>query len=179
MKHQSYYDEYKKLHAKDIAELRRCLEAHGGEYDWNAPEHEDECCPIITVGLDYYVGDVDVKRVYFDNDGNIKIHADEHDGWADMTFGPEDVQFGHIDYIMDYMREILTDNEKHLICQAVCDLETGNHLLRKRSDEQKSMIVEVDNALDTPEDERDERQRLIVEQVKLFTDPNYEKPKLG
>ena len=148
MKHQSYYQVYKATQAFEIAELRRCLEAHGGVYDWNDETDENESKPIICVGLDYYVGDVDVNKVYFDEKGNIKIHANEHDGWADMTFDPEDVMFSHLDFIMSYMREILTEHEKELIAQAICDLETGNHLLRKRTVEQKMMIAEVDKAID-------------------------------
>ena len=123
MKHEDFYNEYKQLQAKEIAELRRCLEAHGDEYDWDAPEHEDECRPIICV--------------------------------------------------MSYMRERLTENEKLLISQAVCDLESGNHLLRERTVEQKKMISEVCIAIDTDERKRDDRQTLIVEQVKMCTDPDY------
>lgn len=176
MKHKSYYQVYKATQAFEIVELRRCLEAHGGVYDWNDEANENESKPIICVGLDYYVGDVDVDKVYFDEKGNIKIHANEHDGWADMTFDPEDVMFGHLDFIVSYMREMLTEDEKVLVSQAICDLETGNHLLRHRSIEQRSMIIEVNDALDTPEDKRNERQKLIVEQVKACTVPNFEKP---
>ena len=174
MKHQSYYDEYKKLHAKDIAELRRCLEVHGGEYDWNAPEHEDECCPIITVGLDYYVGDVDVKRIWIDERDKIKVYADEHDGWADMEFDIDDVHFSHVEYIMDYMVEKLSEEEKHLIAKAVTDLETGNHLLYARTPAEKQMINEVLLATNTHESERTDRQNLIYEEYMRCTDPDYE-----
>lgn len=174
MKHQSYYDEYKKLHAKDIAELRRCLEVHGGEYDWNAPEHEDECRPIITVGLDYYVGDVDVKRIFIDKNDQIRVEADEHDGWADMEFSIDDVHFGHVEYIMDYMVEKLSDEEKCLISKAVMDLETGHHLLYARTSEEKQMISEVLLAINTHDSERTGRQNLIYEEYMRCTDPDYE-----
>ena len=174
MKHQSYYDEYKKLHAKDIAELHRCLEVHGGEYDWNAPEHENECSPIITVGLDYYVGDVDVKRIFIDKNDQIRVEANEHDGWADMDFSIDDVHFSHVEYIMDYMVEKLSDDEKHLIAKAVTDLETGNHLLHARTPEEKQMISEVLVATNTHESERTDRQRLICNEYMRCTDPDYE-----
>lgn len=175
MKHKSYHESFKAVQALEIAELRRCLEAHGGEYDWSDERHE---APIVCVSFDYYVGDVDVKRVWIEN-GIIKVHASEHDGYADFTFDVGDIMFSHIDFIMDYMEEILTEGERSLICQAVCDLETGNHLLRERSAEQKEMIAEVCEALNTIEEKRDDRQELIVECVKAFTGPNYEPPKLG
>lgn len=177
MKHQSYYQSYKALQVFEIKELRRCLEAHGGSYNWNDEEHDNESKPIICVNLDYYVGDVDVKRVYLDNAGAIKIEADEHDGWADFTFGVSDVKFGHIDFIMDCMDEILTEKERALICQAASDLESGNYLLRKRTDEQLAMIQEVSKALNTPEQERDSRQVLICEEYRLCTDYEYAKSK--
>ncbi len=177
MKHQSYYQSYKALQAFEIKELRRCLEAHGGSYNWNDEAHENETKPIICVGLDYYVGDVDVNRAYIDDKGAIKIDADEHDGWADMTFDADEVQFGNIGYIMDYMEDILTETEKQLICQAASDLESGNYLLRKRTDEQLTMIQEVSKALNTPEQERDSRQVLICEEYRLCTDYEYAKSK--
>ena len=174
MKHQSFYDEYKKLHAKDIAELRRCLEAHGGMYDWDAPEHVGECCPIITVGLDYYVGDVSVEKVWIDENGRIKVAAEEKDGWADMEFDIDDVHFSHVEYIMDYMAEILTEHEKSLICRAAQDLESGNHLLFRRSQEERDMIKEVLFTIETPAAGRDSRQKLIYVEYMRCTDPDYE-----
>lgn len=174
MRHTSYFNEYKALQRKEIQELEKCLKKCGGAYDWNDDEHEDECRPIICVGLDYYVGDVNVNRVYFDDKGNIKVDADEHDGWADMTFDIHDVQFGDIDYIMSYMTEFLTEQEKHLICQAATDLESGNYLLRKRTDEELQMISEVSSVLKTPENERDEWQKLVYDEYMRCVDPDYQ-----
>lgn len=173
MKHQSYYDEYKKLHAKDIAELRRCLEVHGGEYDWNAPVHEKECRPIITVGLDHYVGDVDVKRIFIDKNDQIRVEATARYGWA-MKFSIYDVHFSHVEYIMDYMVEKLSDDEKHLIAKAVMVLKTGNHLFYARTPEAKQIINEVLVATNTHESERTDRQKLIYDMYMRYTDPDYE-----
>ena len=105
MKYQDYYNDYKEIQALEIAELHRCIEAHGGEYDWNAPEHENEYKPIVCANLGYYVGDVDVNRVHVDIMGRIIIDAKEHDGYADMQFDAEDVAFSHLSFIMDYMSE--------------------------------------------------------------------------
>ena len=177
MKHQSFYDDYRQLHAKDIAELRRCLEAHGGVYDWDAPEHEDECNPIVTVGIDSYVGDVDVRKVWINDRNEIKVYAKEHDGYCEGEFDVDDIHFGHVEFIMDYMKEILTEHERELICDAACDLESGNHLLRPRDEEHRCMIDELIHTLNTPADKRDERQNLIFEEYRLCTDYDYAQSK--
>ena len=173
MKHQSYYETYKATQALEIAELHRCLEAHGGVHEWG----DETLMPIVCISTNYYTGDVRVTEVYIDGNGHLKINADEIDGWCQFTIDPEEVMYGHIDFIIDYMGEILTNDEKRLICQAACDLESGNYLIRKRTDEQLKMIEEVLKAINAPEEKRTERQKLIAEEYRLCTDFDYAQSK--
>lgn len=72
---------------------------------------------------------------------------------------------------------MLTDNEKKLISLAACDFDTGNYLLRKRSEERLNMMKEVSITLKTPEESRTERQKEIAEEYRLCTDYDYWKSK--
>lgn len=71
---------------------------------------------------------------------------------------------------------MLTNEEKTLISYATCDLESGNHLLYKRSKERLDMLFELIESLNIHENERSERQNEIVDVYYSCLDPNY-KPK--
>lgn len=59
----------------------------------------------------------------------------------------------------------LTEQEKHMVCQVACDLETGNHLLgRPRPEGYRPFMSEVCIALDTPKEERNPRQEMLCEE---------------
>ena len=59
---------------------------------------------------------------------------------------------------------MLTEEEKNLICQIVMDDESGNHLLRPRSNTYWNMREEVHEAVLS--DNQDDRQKEIVEYFK-------------
>jgi len=61
-------------------------------------------------------------------------------------------------------------NEISLFSRAFTDLETGNHLLCKRSPEQISAINEVCNLWENDESQRTERDKEILLLEKLCTD---------
>lgn len=65
----------------------------------------------------------------------------------------------------------LTEKEKELISQIVCDLETGNHLLRPRSEEYWAFSKEFAEAhmTQTP----NEKQKEILEYYRQCTDYHY------
>lgn len=67
----------------------------------------------------------------------------------------------------------MTSEEKRLVARAGTDLETGNYLLCKRTEEELNMLSELCEAKDTPENNRTERQKEIIEEYKLCTDYNY------
>ena len=71
----------------------------------------------------------------------------------------------------------MTEKELRLISEAAADLESGNHLLYPRTEEQRAMIKRVCQVLGTPESDRTERQWEIYEQYRLCTDYEYWKLK--
>ena len=71
----------------------------------------------------------------------------------------------------------MNKREKELICHAALDIATGNYLLYHRTEEELSMLSEVDETLATPEEKRTNRQREIYEEYRLCTDYNYWKSK--
>ena len=71
----------------------------------------------------------------------------------------------------------MNNREKELISRAAIDIATGNHLLYHRIKEELAMLEEVCKTLDTPEDERTERQKEIYEEYRLCTDYDYWKSK--
>lgn len=58
----------------------------------------------------------------------------------------------------------MTDEERQQIYQIAMDLESGNHLLRPRSAEYRTLLREVAVAIDTPEENRSQRQKELVEE---------------
>ena len=67
----------------------------------------------------------------------------------------------------------MSPEEVKLIQYAACDLETGHHLLYKRSKQEIDMIQEVCETLKTPAEKRSERQKEIYEEYLLCTDYEY------
>ena len=61
MKYESFYKQYDALQKKDIAELKRCLQHHGGKFSWN--DNPDVEKPIIAVNTDFGCGDVRVGDI--------------------------------------------------------------------------------------------------------------------
>ena len=72
------------------------------------------------------------------------------------------------------MNKILTEEETKLIEQIGCDLQTGNHLLRPRSDRYWEFGKEFSDAYDAVEKgTATEKQEQIVEYHKQCTDYFY------
>ena len=71
----------------------------------------------------------------------------------------------------------MTNHEKELISRAAMDIESGNHLIYPRSHSELAMLGEVYSALNTPEEERTDRQKEVYEQYRLCTDYDYWKEK--
>lgn len=109
MKHKSFYDEYGKIAAKEIAELHKCLEAHGGSFNWQDNVKIDE--PIITVGLDNtgWTGDVRILKVWIEKKGNIRLLGVQNDSGCEVEFNLDEVHYSHIEFIMDYLPEVPKD----------------------------------------------------------------------
>ena len=74
-------------------------------------------------------------------------------------------------------RTNMTQEESRLICRAAMDIESGNYLLRSRTHSEIAMLNEVMDTIDTPEDERTDRQKEIFEEYRLCTDYDYWKEK--
>ena len=66
---------------------------------------------------------------------------------------------------------ILTEEEKDLICQVVCDLLTGNHLLRPRSAEYWEFAKVLSEAKEAKEPT--EKQRQMVEYCRQCSNYSY------
>lgn len=130
MKHQSFYDEYGKIAAKEIKELRRCLEAHGGSFDWDFDSDSDINPPCIAVGLDTgYVGDVRVYKIEINKQDIIRLTGEAINDNFDVEFGLDEIQYSHIEFIMDYLPEpdvnkvpTLTDREAENLVWLSADL---------------------------------------------------------
>jgi hypothetical protein len=71
----------------------------------------------------------------------------------------------------------MTQREKELVCRAATDIETGNHLLLPRSYSELAMVDEVLATINTPEENRSDRQKEIYEEYRLCTDYDYWKEK--
>ena len=75
----------------------------------------------------------------------------------------------------------MTEKEITLICRAACDLETGNHLLRKRTEEENNMRTELCIVLNLVENGKEAeltpRQKEIYEEYRVCSDYDYAKSK--
>jgi len=69
--------------------------------------------------------------------------------------------------------EHITKSESIELCSASCDLETGNYLIRKRSQEKLNMIQEILEAKRAKHP--NDRQKEILEWHKVCTDYSYAK----
>lgn len=67
----------------------------------------------------------------------------------------------------------LTKTDAILISLAANDIETGNHYLYKRTDEERSMLNEVLTALSSTDPS--DRQKEIIEYYNVCTDYGYAK----
>ena len=106
MKHQSFYEEYVKIAEKEIKELRRCLEAHGGSFSWDSDSDPDINKPCIAVGLDTgYAGDVRVNKIEINPSGAIRLEGTAVKDDFDVEFALDEIQYSHIEFIMDYLPE--------------------------------------------------------------------------
>jgi hypothetical protein len=76
---------------------------------------------------------------------------------------------------------MLTQEEKELICGAACDLETGNHLIRYRSDKERAMIKELSEVLikQFHQHTLTPREEEILEVYHLCTDYEYAQSKIN
>ena len=68
-------------------------------------------------------------------------------------------------------KTILTDREKELISEIACDMETGNHLIRPRSDEYWAFSREFYEAANAKEPT--EKQKEMIEYYNQSTDYFY------
>ena len=127
MKHQSFFKEYCDIAAKEIGELRRCLKAHGGSFDW---AYTGIDCPIVTASIDCceYVGDVDVKEIRLDEKGHISMIVNLHDeSVCGLEIGIDDVHYSHIEFIMDYLPEPEPKDDKERM-YTYREMENAIHL---------------------------------------------------
>lgn len=169
MTYTDYYDEYVAIRDKEIAELKRCLEHHGGSFSWD--DRPDLCPPTVLINTDFGPGDVQVGKISIKGN-SLECHGHLNEDYSDIEFDIEDVCFGSIEFIIIYLPE-LSSAEILMVQQAAMDLETGNHLLRERSKEQIGIMNELIQALGLRDEERTERQREIVDEYVNCTD--YEK----
>lgn len=166
MTYTDYYDEYVAIRDKEIAELKRCLEHHGGSFSWD--DRPDVCPPIILLNSAYRYGDVRVGSISIEGKF-LECHGYFVEDDSEIEFDIEDVCFCHIGYITSYLPE-LNSTEILMVQQAAMDLETGNHLLRKRSKEQIDIMNELIQALGLRDEQRTERQREIIDEYVNCTD---------
>lgn len=68
------------------------------------------------------------------------------------------------------MELLLTEQEQHLISQIAADSETGNHLLRPRSDEYKALYKKFSEIVNKKEEERTDKDKQMCEYFAAFKD---------
>lgn len=92
-----------KIVALEKSELYDAVKALGGRYDWFTEKNEEKCSPPIIAYNPEHPLDITVKSVYFENDF---LYFDAED----VEYGNEynrctldDVEFGHIGFITDYL----------------------------------------------------------------------------
>lgn len=61
---------------------------------------------------------------------------------------------------------VLTKEEKEILSQIACDQESGNHLLRPRSEEYKKLYNELAKALDGNAYEWSERDMALIREYR-------------
>lgn len=61
------------------------------------------------------------------------------------------------------MELLLTEQEQRLISQMAADSETGNHLLRPRSDEYKALYKKFGEIVNKKEEERTDKDKQMCE----------------
>lgn len=61
------------------------------------------------------------------------------------------------------MELLLTEQEQRLISQMAADSETGNHLLRPRSDEYKALCKKFSEIVNKKEEERTDKDKQMCE----------------
>lgn len=166
MTYTDYYDEYAAIRDKEIAELKRCLHHHLDSFSWD--DRQDVAPPIIQINTDNGPCDVSVGEIS-NNHGFLDCRGHLVENEYDIKFDIEDICFGQIGYISCYLPE-LNSTEILMVQQAAMDLETGNHLLRKRSKEQIDIMNELIQALGLRDEQRTERQREIVDEYVNCTD---------
>lgn len=104
MVHKSFYEEYEKIAAEEIKELRRCLEKHGGSFSWKDRNID---YPIITVALNCsgWVGDMNVEKIWINEFGSIRLFGKAKEDGFETEFRLDEIHYSHIDFIMDYLPE--------------------------------------------------------------------------
>lgn len=70
------------------------------------------------------------------------------------------------------MELLLTEQEQRLISQMSADSETGNHLLRPRSDEYKALRKKFSEIVNKKEEERTDKDKQIFEYYAACKDFN-------
>lgn len=107
MKHTDFYTLTKKIKKREFDELYAALQAHGGFYEW--PTDEEVERPIIAVNSEEF-GDhpCDVEITCANISGyDIRLTGFEVDGYSEeIQFSCNDVETGHLSYIIDYIPEI-------------------------------------------------------------------------
>lgn len=105
-----FYQIYKSVQNLEIAELRRRIVALGGCVSWVDDEGEpidgmDR--PCVLVNTDCYAGDVDINKLWIDENGSFHINAEDNEyGYEVQNIEINEIAYGHIEYIFDYLPDI-------------------------------------------------------------------------
>ena len=67
---------------------------------------------------------------------------------------------------------LLTDDEQRLISQIAADSESGNHLLRPRSNEYKALYKKFCEIVNKKKEERTDKEKQMCEDYSAFKDFN-------
>jgi len=126
-------------------EIEKRLRHQGGVYEWDEKQR-----PVVQTSCA-----VEIIRLYLCGEaimGDIVSHGVNYTSVNMANYDLSKIEI-----------PLINSTERLLIMQGAMDLESGHHLLYRRSVEQKQMIAELCDMLDTAPDLRTERQREIAE----------------
>ena len=107
MKHTDTRNLYKEIEALDRRELLAAVKAHGGEYVFKDDEKGiDHYTPCVMAGDRHWDHneDCNITRVVADGDW-LEIYGVPCDGLDDGEIYLDDIEYGHLSYITDYIPE--------------------------------------------------------------------------
>lgn len=106
MRHSNTYFAFTQINDLEYSELYAAVKALGGRYDWYDEENNEKCTPPIIAYNPEHPIDVTIKSVYIGNDNSLYFDAEDVEFLHEYKqCNLDDVEFGHIGFITDYLPE--------------------------------------------------------------------------